>query len=110
MVEPPSVQPRSAAHRAVVHLDTPMVGDFQGDAADWAVHTLTCAIQSPPALPLPDDLAALTGPKSCYCLSKARILLAGRAKQQGERDDVRFADHPTKDCLLSLLPSCDAGQ
>ena len=63
MVEPPSVQPRSAAHRAVVHLDTPMVGDFQRDAAEWAVHTLTYAIQSPLALPLPGGPVSPTGPK-----------------------------------------------
>jgi hypothetical protein len=62
MVEPPSVQPRSAAHRAVVHLDTPMTGDFQRDAAEWAVHALTYAIQSPLALSVPDDLVS-TGPK-----------------------------------------------
>jgi hypothetical protein len=31
-------------------------------------------------------------------------------KQQGEREDVKVADHSTQDCVLSSLPSCDAGQ
>ena len=62
------------------------------------------------ALPLPDGLVSSDWAKSCYRVAQVRIPLAGRVKQQGEREDVKFADHSTQDCELSSLPSCDAGQ
>jgi hypothetical protein len=54
-----------------------MAGDFQRDAAEWAVHTLTAAIQSPLELPCPAVLCLRLGQKLLLPLP-ARLLLAGR--------------------------------
>jgi hypothetical protein len=77
-----------------------MAGDFQRDAAEWAVHNLTAAIQSPLELPCPAVLCLRLGQKLLLPLP-ARLLLADVSKE-----NEMIPNSPTTPLRTMYCPHC----